>query len=53
LYSTQEEADTRMILQALQGHSSWIDKNLRPFLTLLTFPIWTHSSLVFVICLSK
>jgi hypothetical protein len=28
-------------------------RTLRPSLTLLTFPIWTHSSLVFVICLSK
>jgi hypothetical protein len=39
---------TLHVISEREEHSSWIGKNLRPSLTLLTFPIWTHSSLVFV-----
>jgi hypothetical protein len=41
------------VISERKEHSSWIGKNLQPSLTLLAFPIWTHSSLVFVICLSN
>jgi hypothetical protein len=37
---------TLHVISEREEHSSWIGKNLRPSLTLLTFPIWSHSSLV-------
>jgi hypothetical protein len=40
---------TLHVISEREELSLWIGKNLRPSLTLLTFPIWTHSSLVFVI----
>jgi hypothetical protein len=36
------------VISEREEHSSCIGQNLRPSLTLLTFPIWTHSSLVYI-----
>jgi patatin-like phospholipase/acyl hydrolase len=46
---TKVAAHTKMF-QVIEGRNipDW-----KKFLTLLTFPIWTHSSLMCVICLSK
>jgi hypothetical protein len=44
---------SRFVARLYDQKSFAIGKNLQPSLTLLTFPIWTHSSLVFVNCLSN